>query len=121
MPPGILLLEPGDPVHQPEELLRPLGRDDHLEHRLDRLALDEGLPPRGQALPPQRLPELPPEPGASRVERDRRPELGDRFVEAAAAMGTPVGTVRSRLHYALKYLREALEADARLERNAGTA
>ena len=41
--------------------------------------------------------------------------------EAAAAMGTPVGTVRSRLHYALKYLREALEADARLERNAGTA
>jgi DNA-directed RNA polymerase specialized sigma24 family protein len=36
-------------------------------------------------------------------------------------MGTPVGTVRSRLHYALKYLREALEADARLERNAGTA
>jgi len=41
--------------------------------------------------------------------------------EAAAAMGTPVGTVRSRLHYALKYLREALEADARLERNSGTA
>ena len=41
--------------------------------------------------------------------------------EAAAAMGTPVGTVRSRLHYALKYLREALEAEARLERNAGTA
>ncbi len=41
--------------------------------------------------------------------------------EAAAAMGTPVGTVRSRLHYALKYLREALEADARLERNTGTA
>ena len=41
--------------------------------------------------------------------------------EAAAAMGTPIGTVRSRLHYALKYLREALEAEARLERNAGTA
>jgi RNA polymerase sigma-70 factor (ECF subfamily) len=41
--------------------------------------------------------------------------------EAAAAMGTPIGTVRSRLHYALKYLREALEADARLERNTGTA
>lgn len=41
--------------------------------------------------------------------------------EAAAAMGTPIGTVRSRLHYALKYLREALEAEARLEKNAGTA
>jgi RNA polymerase sigma-70 factor (ECF subfamily) len=41
--------------------------------------------------------------------------------EAAAAMGTPIGTVRSRLHYALKHLRAALEADARLERTAGTA
>ena len=41
--------------------------------------------------------------------------------EAAEAMGTPVGTVRSRLHYALKYLRAAVEADARLERNLGTA
>jgi RNA polymerase sigma-70 factor (ECF subfamily) len=36
--------------------------------------------------------------------------------EAADIMGTPVGTVRSRLHYALRYLREALEADARFER-----
>ena len=41
--------------------------------------------------------------------------------EAAEAMGTPVGTVRSRLHYALKHLRASVEADARLERNAGTA
>jgi RNA polymerase sigma-70 factor (ECF subfamily) len=41
--------------------------------------------------------------------------------EAADVMGTPVGTVRSRLHYALKYLREAVEADARFERSAGTA
>ena len=41
--------------------------------------------------------------------------------ETAAAMGTPIGTVRSRLHYALKHLRAAIEADARLERTAGTA
>ncbi len=41
--------------------------------------------------------------------------------EAAEAMGTPVGTVRSRLHYALIQMRAALEADARLERTAGTA
>lgn len=33
--------------------------------------------------------------------------------EAAEAMGTPVGTARSRLHYALQALRSAIEADAR--------
>ena len=42
--------------------------------------------------------------------------VGLSSTEAAEAMGTPVGTVRSRLHYALKYLREAVEADARIER-----
>jgi RNA polymerase sigma-70 factor (ECF subfamily) len=42
--------------------------------------------------------------------------IGLTSAEAAEAMGTPVGTVRSRLHYALRYLREALEADARYER-----
>lgn len=48
--------------------------------------------------------------------------VGLSAAEAADAMGTPVGTVRSRLHYALKHLREALEADARLEqRSEGTA
>jgi RNA polymerase sigma factor (sigma-70 family) len=47
--------------------------------------------------------------------------VGLSAAEAAEAMGTPVGTVRSRLHYALKYLREALEADARFERSEGTA
>ena len=33
--------------------------------------------------------------------------------EVADALGVPVGTVRSRLHYAMRGLRSALEADAR--------
>jgi len=41
--------------------------------------------------------------------------------EAAETMGTPVGTVRSRLHYALAHLRAALEADARAATTRGTA
>ena len=47
--------------------------------------------------------------------------LGFTAGEAADAMGTPVGTVRSRLHYALKELRSAIEADARFEMNESTA
>ena len=47
--------------------------------------------------------------------------IGLTAAEAAEAMGTPVGTVRSRLHFALKHLRAAIEADARLERSVGTA
>ena len=47
--------------------------------------------------------------------------VGMSTIEAAAAMGTPVGTVRSRLHYALKHLRAAVEADARYEPEVGTA
>jgi RNA polymerase sigma-70 factor, ECF subfamily len=47
--------------------------------------------------------------------------VGLSSTEAAEAMGTPIGTVRSRLHYALKYLREAVEADARLERSESRA
>jgi RNA polymerase sigma-70 factor, ECF subfamily len=47
--------------------------------------------------------------------------VGMSAIEAAAAMGTPVGTVRSRLHYALKHLRAAVEADARYEQEVGTA
>jgi RNA polymerase sigma-70 factor (ECF subfamily) len=47
--------------------------------------------------------------------------MGFSAAEAADAMGTPVGTVRSRLHYALQHLREAVEADARLEKSESTA
>ena len=47
--------------------------------------------------------------------------LGFSASEAAGAMGTPVGTVRSRLHYALKELRAAVEADARLDMSESTA
>jgi RNA polymerase sigma-70 factor, ECF subfamily len=41
--------------------------------------------------------------------------------ETAEVMGTPVGTVRSRLHYALQTLRAEVEAEARFESTAGTA
>lgn len=41
--------------------------------------------------------------------------------EAAAAMGTPAGTARSRLHYALRHMRAAIEADARLSPEGGEA
>ena len=47
--------------------------------------------------------------------------LGLNAAEAADVMGTPVGTVRSRLHYALQHMREALEAEARLDKNESTA
>jgi RNA polymerase sigma-70 factor (ECF subfamily) len=47
--------------------------------------------------------------------------LGMSARQAAETMGTPVGTVRSRLHYALTQLRAAIEADARLETERGTA
>jgi len=47
--------------------------------------------------------------------------LGLSASETADAMGTPVGTVRSRLHYALQQLRAAVEADARFEMNESTA
>jgi RNA polymerase sigma-70 factor (ECF subfamily) len=41
--------------------------------------------------------------------------------QVADTMDTPIGTVRSRLHYALTQLRAAIEADARLETERGTA
>jgi RNA polymerase sigma factor (sigma-70 family) len=36
------------------------------------------------------------------------------LTDTAAALGIPVGTARSRLHYALKTLRAAIEADSRV-------
>ena len=39
--------------------------------------------------------------------------LGHELQEIAATLGIPVGTARSRLHYALRTLRSALEADSR--------
>ncbi len=39
--------------------------------------------------------------------------LGYPLTEIAATLGIPVGTVRSRLHYATRQLRAAIEADAR--------
>ena len=47
--------------------------------------------------------------------------LGMTPAEAAEAMGTPTGTARSRLHYALQLLRAALEANARVTTERGTA
>jgi RNA polymerase sigma-70 factor (ECF subfamily) len=47
--------------------------------------------------------------------------LGLSPTEAAERMGTPPGTARSRLHYALQQLRSALEADARPTAARGTA
>jgi RNA polymerase sigma-70 factor, ECF subfamily len=47
--------------------------------------------------------------------------LGLTPTEAADRMGTPPGTARSRLHYALLQLRSAVEADARLATARGTA
>lgn len=39
--------------------------------------------------------------------------VGLTTVEAAAAMGIPAGTARSRLHYALEQMRAAIDAEAR--------
>jgi RNA polymerase sigma-70 factor (ECF subfamily) len=47
--------------------------------------------------------------------------LGLTPAEAAETMGTPTGTARSRLHYALRHLRAALEANARASTKRGTA
>ncbi|HLQ48438.1 MAG TPA: sigma factor-like helix-turn-helix DNA-binding protein, partial [Candidatus Dormibacteraeota bacterium] len=39
--------------------------------------------------------------------------LGYQLTEIADVLGIPVGTARSRLHYATRQLRAAIEADAR--------
>ena len=48
--------------------------------------------------------------------------LGFTHAEAAESMGTPVGTARSRLHYALQSMRAAIEAEGRVPASTrGTA
>lgn len=47
--------------------------------------------------------------------------LGMTPTEAAAALGTPAGTARSRLHYAIQHLRSTLEAEAAGTQQRGTA
>jgi RNA polymerase sigma-70 factor (ECF subfamily) len=47
--------------------------------------------------------------------------LGLSPTEAAERMGTPAGTARSRLHYALQQMRSAIETDARQATTRGTA
>ena len=47
--------------------------------------------------------------------------LGLSPTEAAERMGTPAGTARSRLHYALQQLRLAIEADLQPVTTRGTA
>lgn len=47
--------------------------------------------------------------------------LGLTPSEAAETMGTPTGTARSRLHYALQHMRSVIEADARRPASRGTA
>ena len=47
--------------------------------------------------------------------------LGLSPTEAAERMGTPAGTARSRLHYALQQLRLAIEADLQPFTTRGTA
>jgi RNA polymerase sigma-70 factor (ECF subfamily) len=46
--------------------------------------------------------------------------LGYPVVEVADVLGIPVGTAKSRLHYALEALRAALAADARTHTGAAT-
>lgn len=47
--------------------------------------------------------------------------LGLTPTEAAATLGTPAGTVRSRLHYALQHLRASIEGEALLSTQRGSA
>lgn len=46
--------------------------------------------------------------------------IGMRHVEIAETLGVPVGTVKSRIHYASATLRAAIEADSRSTSAAST-
>ena len=50
-----------------------------------------------------------------------RLHVGLSFEEIAATVDIPIGTARSRLHYALRILRTAIEADDLLSANGGRA
>lgn len=90
--------------------LRLLGRDDHDPDAASRIATQDQL-----------------DRGFRRLSVEHRTVvvlvhyLGLTPAEAAERMGTPAGTARSRLHYALQQLRAALEADARPAVARGTA
>jgi RNA polymerase sigma-70 factor (ECF subfamily) len=47
--------------------------------------------------------------------------VGLSFEEIAATIDVPIGTARSRLHYALRTLRAAIEADDAQSATKGTA
>jgi RNA polymerase sigma-70 factor (ECF subfamily) len=50
-----------------------------------------------------------------------RLHVGLSFEEIAEMVDIPIGTARSRLHYALRTLRTAIEADDALAATGGTA
>jgi RNA polymerase sigma-70 factor (ECF subfamily) len=84
------------PIDQPE-------RTDEYNSVVDRDQLDRGFR------------RLPPEQRAVFVFHHY---LGLTLIEVAAELGVPLGTIKSRLHYATNTLRAAIEADLRLPTDA---